>query len=208
MQRAFHKVSIPVGTCQDMFRQKSGKDETSVVIPWITWGGTGVSMLMPRAWIPQFPNLEQAWDLIRVIAFWLGAYNQAITCSEGNLPSSDTSSFGPGIVMRGNLPGAWYRIPWQEIGTRQLSDCHLQKMRHLPQIRAQRPYALTDIGLHPFLGCMASIYSSSSILFRERCYDWSRKRRRGRAGRLDRARQPYYQSNWHVFILFPGWRSL
>ena len=28
-----HKVSIPVGTCQDVFRQKSGKDEMSVVIP-------------------------------------------------------------------------------------------------------------------------------------------------------------------------------
>ena len=33
MQRAFHKVSIPVGTCQDVFRQLNGKDEMSVMIP-------------------------------------------------------------------------------------------------------------------------------------------------------------------------------
>jgi len=60
MQRAFHKVSIPVGTCQDVFRQLNGKDEMSVMIPWVTWGGT---MLMSRGYMHSVWSLSfQTWS--------------------------------------------------------------------------------------------------------------------------------------------------
>ena len=68
--------------------------------------------------IPQFQNLEQAWDLIQVIAFQLIPGHHMF----GRQPSI----FGHFFLWAGDrmrdLPGAWYRIRWQKI---QLSDCAL-----------------------------------------------------------------------------------